>query len=253
MKLFIFVPGYMTSHGCNVQGDTYVDIHKAATDHGFEFTYISIPNNNRGDLGNITMDECLAYVVRQYNMICTKLCPDDTVILTGHSMGGLLVAKMITETCLTSLTRAPDFVRLINPVFGPVLSWAEWVAGTVFSFLPDMVLRILVLPLPIAGQGFLYPESPAYSPAIKQCLCISMLRKTGAIFVVSDSKWDLTPSVTMVDRTSVITCQGDRLTSYESSCAYAKRVCIDIVSLPLAYHEYFEKTVLTALFNQCKK
>lgn len=253
MKLFVFIPGYITSHTYTLAGDTYVDIADRVRKEGFDFAYISLPNNNYGDRGNATLDEYLEHVVTRYNSICSKanVGPEDTIVLAGHSMGGLLVAKLITAIYLAKLDPQPNYVRVINPAIFPIVSWHLRVVATMLSFLPDVLLRTLAAPVSISTKDALFPGSLAQSPVVKLLLASSVARKTGSLFLNNET-WDLTPAASLTVRIKVIACQGDPVASFEEARAYADRFKIALVSLPLDYHEYFDNTVMTGVLSDIR-
>jgi hypothetical protein len=75
-----------------------------------------------------------------------------------------------------------------------------------------------------------------------------MLQKLGGLYL-NNAPWDLTPDVSMAKLTKVIVCQGDQATPPEGSQAYTKKFKIDLVVLPIDYHEYFDQMLLDALMS----
>ena len=147
MNHIVFVPGFLTSQTCSSIGDTYRAIYTYALEHHFPFWYVPLPNNNYGDLGNTTVEDCLDTVIHRYNELCASVGAEDTILLIGHSMGGLLVSRMMTDTHHTRLTRLPDLVRLLNPALRTHTSWTSALLGTVLSFLPETVLGTILTPV----------------------------------------------------------------------------------------------------------
>jgi len=172
MHVIVFVPGYLTSKTCSSAGDTYVDLHTHASKHGFEFIYIPMPNNNYGDLGNVTIDDCVDYVLSRYNTICDTRHVSDTIILAGHSMGGMIISRLLTSTFSQKLRRLPDFVRLINPAISPDTTIPQSVLSTLLAFVPHSLQGLAAFPLPVAERNTLYPGSPPYSPMVKPVLVL---------------------------------------------------------------------------------
>jgi predicted alpha/beta hydrolase family esterase len=250
MKLVIFVPGYLTSQTCFSVGDTYLDCAEYARAYGFQFEYVPMPNNNYGDRGNTTMDDCLDHVVDQYNNICINriVGPDDTIILAGHSMGGLIVSKLLTASHLSKIRRRPDFVRLVNPAFEPTSSLIRRATALCVSFLPEVILGSLVLPIPIAAKGMLFPGSQPQVLIVKQILAISLLGKTGLLFT-DNTQWDLTPEVGMRTNMVIIACKDDPLTAFKASEKYADTYNIRFTEGPRGFHEYFNEVTMAAFFD----
>ena len=250
-KYVIFIPGYLTTQGCSHPGDTYRDVARGFQRRGFEFLYLPLPNSNDGDRGNSTLEDHLEHVIQRYNQLCEeyRIGSEDFLVLAGHSMGGLLTAKLLTSTYLDQLLRPPNCVRLLNPVFRTRLSFPRRLLSTLCSFLPDFVLRTLAVPLPIATREILFPGSLAQSPVAKPLLGGSVLRATNGL-LCNNRPWGLRPEDTMRNVTRVVTCRGDRLASFEASEAYAEQFEIELVALPLNDHESFGETVLAALIPE---
>ena len=131
----VFIPGYATSATAGSTGDNYVSIERHVRECGADFEYVPLPNNNYGDIGNTTIDECVDHAVEQYNRICSKSSKDDTIILAGHSMGGLIVTRIISALRIELLARRPDRVWLIKPALNTNLTLIARVAATLLSYL----------------------------------------------------------------------------------------------------------------------
>jgi hypothetical protein len=249
MKVIIFVPGYVTSQTCSFAGDTYLDIYKYALKTGYEFVYLPIPNNNYGDVGNTTLDDCVADVLSMYNKICVErnFQKEDTITLAGHSMGGLIVSKLVTGEYITKLKRLPELVRMINPALGPICSRSTAALGTLLSFLPESVLGFPTVPIPIAGRDGLYPGSRQVSTPVKPLLAMSLLRTTGKL-LVNNTTWVLKPDINIRERLTIVQCVGDKLVSYEDARDHANQYQITLIAIPDGYHEWFDDVVLAATF-----
>ena len=250
MKLIIFVPGYLATQTCSFQGDSYLDVYRYALARGFEFAYTPMPNNNYGDRGNATMDDCLDNVVGQYNEICVKrnLGPTDTLILVGHSMGGLVVSRLVTSAYSTKLNRLPDSVRLVNPAIRPIFNWFEGGLGTLLSFVPQSILGLPLIALKVVEGNTLFPGSLSIFPYVKPLLGWSIGRATGA-FWVNNQTWGLRPDDGVCDHITIIQCTGDRIVSCEGARAHANRYGIKFVVLSQEYHAYFDAVALAAVFD----
>ena len=250
MKVLIFVPGYLTAPTCSSRGDTYLAIYKHACKYGFEFIYTPIPNNNYGDLGNITLNECVANVVAQYNDICEtrNIGPTDTLVLFGHSMGGLIVSKMVTSTLLHKLKRRPDAVRLINPAITINLSWANSVLGTLSTLLPNSILSLPVLPIPVAERDWLFKGSSPYAPGVKPLLLSTMLQAQGGL-LMNNRTWCLSPDDALREHITIVQCSEDKVVSSEGARMHADAHNIHFVAISGGWHQYFDRSVLTALFR----
>ena len=247
MKLIIFVPGYLTSQTCSSAGDTYLDIYKYAMKNGYDFVYIPIPNNNYGDVGNTTLDDCLGYVLQQYNHICNEKTSGQ-ITLVGHSMGGLIVSKLVTKEYLSKLQRIPDVVRIINPAIGPTTSPIITTLGTLLSFVPQSLLGVPIVPLPVAEPGVLYPGSMQSSPGVKLLLGSSLLRTTGKL-LVNNTKWTLEPDSGIRNRMKIIQCKDDKMVSFENTRDHASEYHVKMVVIPNGYHALFDESLLTATFE----
>jgi hypothetical protein len=250
MQIIMFVPGYLTSKTCSSVGDSYLDIYKYAVNECYDFVYLPIPNNNYGDVGNASLDDCLAYVLKEYNEICVekKLSTDDSITLVGHSMGGLIVSKLVTDEYLCQLKCIPHSIRLINPAIGPITSLSTTVLGTVLSFLPESVLRIPIVPLPVVERNILYPGSMPSSPGMKVLLGSSLLQTTGKL-LVNNKKWILKPERNICEHIRIIQCKDDKLVSFEDTCNHANEYNIQMKVLSSEYHAFFDKALLTAVFE----
>jgi hypothetical protein len=247
MKVIIFVPGYLTSQTCSSAGDTYLDIYKYAMKNGYDFVYIPIPNNNYGDVGNTTLDDCLDYVLQQYNHICNEKTSDQ-ITLVGHSMGGLIVSKLVTKEYLLKLQRIPDVVRIINPAIGPTTSPIITTLGTLLSFVPQSVLGVPIVPLPVAEPGVLYPGSMQSSPGVKLLLGSSLLRTTGKL-LVNNTKWTLEPDSVIRKCMKIIQCKDDKMVSFDNTRDHAHEYKLQMVVIPNGYHALFDESLLTATFE----
>jgi alpha-beta hydrolase superfamily lysophospholipase len=247
MKVIIFVPGYLTSQTCSSVGDTYLDIYKYAIKNGYDFVYVPIPNNNYGDVGNTTLDDCLEWVLQKYNHICNEKKPSQ-ITLVGHSMGGLIVSKLVTKEYFSKLQRIPDVVRIINPAIGPRTSPMITAVGTLLSFIPQSVLGLPVVPLSVAEPGDLYPGSMQSSPGVKLLLGSSLLRTTGKLFV-NNTKWTLEPDSHIRKCMKIIQCKDDKLVSFDNTRDHANEYKLEMVIIPKGYHELFDEAVLTATFE----
>jgi hypothetical protein len=250
MKILIFVPGYLSSKTCFSTGDTYLDIYKYAVKNGYKFVYVPIPNNNYGDIGNTTLDDCLEYVLRKYNRICIeeKYSDEDEITLVGHSMGGLIVSKLTTNEYVSKLERIPDCVRLINPALSPITSRSNTALGTLLSFIPDSILGVPMVPLSVAGRDVLYPGSMPVSPGVKLLLASSLLRTTGKL-LTNNTKWTLKPDTRILGRMRIIQCKDDQLVSFDNISDHAHKYDIQMIVIPKGYHEFFDEAVLKATFE----
>ena len=249
MKYMLFVPGFLTAQTCSSRGDTYFDVYTYAIAHGFEFMYMPIPNNNYGDLGNTTMEDCLDNVLGQYNTIChTTIGPTDTIMFVGHSMGGMIISRLVTSAYSDKLKRRPDSVRLLNPAIGKHLSWAEVITGTLLSFVPKLT-GLAIVPVPIADRETLYPASLPLSPGCKLLLGTSLLQTMGKL-LVNNRQWVLQPDDGMCE-IRIVQCRGDRVVSYPDTRAHAKAYShsIQFVTIASDYHEYFDADILDTLFG----
>jgi pimeloyl-ACP methyl ester carboxylesterase len=239
----IFVPGYHTSRTCTSVGDTYLNIANYVQEHGLEFRYVPMPNNNYGDIGHTTLDSCVEHVVHVYNQICNER-DWGTIILAGHSMGGLLVTRMISTSYCRQLMRVPDRVCVINPAYRAVLPvWGVFVA-TFLSYLPESILGHISLPLPISTKGALYPSSPTMSPVAKPMLLLSMLQATGRL-LAHNKTWDLVPDERI--HLTILACRGDTLADFVSSRQYAEMYDARFIAISSDFHEYFDDKILTRL------
>ena len=247
MKLIIFVPGYLTSQTCSSEGDTYFDIYKYAIKNGYGFVYVPIPNNNYGDIGNTTLDDCLDYVLQKYNHICIEK-NFSQITLVGHSMGGLIVSKLVTNEYLSKLKRIPDFVRIVNPAIGPVTSPMITTLGTILSFVPDSILGVPIVPLSAAERGVLYPGSMQSSPGVKLLLGSSLLRTTGKL-LVNNTKWTLKPDSGIRKHIKIIQCEDDKMVSFDKTRDHAKEYNLEMAVIKGGYHEFFDEAVLSAMFE----
>ena len=250
MKIIIFVPGYLTSQTCSSVGDSYLDVYKYAVNECYELVYVPIPNNNYGDVGNATLDDCLAHVLKEYNKICVerKLSQDDSITLVGHSMGGLIVSKLITEEYLRQLKCVPNCVRLINPAIGPSTSLCNAVLGTVLSYVPESVLGLPIVPLPLVERNALYPGSMPSAPVVKVLLGSSLLRTTGKL-LVNNKKWMLEPETNIREHIRIIQCKDDKVVSFEDTCDHANEYNVQMTVIPSKYHAFFDDALLSACFE----
>lgn len=248
MKYLFLVPGYITSQKCTSEGDTYFEIAKAACAKGYQFVYIPIPNNNFGDIGNTTLEMCLDHVVLRYNVLCTELniSTDDTVLLAGHSMGGLLVARAVTDAVIGRLVRLPDVVRILNPAFSIGAAWYLRSLVTLLSFMPETLFATLSISARVCGKNTLYPGSPDLSTACKQLLATSLASHTGTL-LFNNKPWKLTPDTSMKERITIIACAGDAIVQMSGITTYCKNNTVPLVLLSLEYHEYFPIVLLDAL------
>jgi hypothetical protein len=250
MNLVIFIPGYLTTQTCEYPGDTYVDLARyIRRRERTEFVYVPIPNNNYADLGNTTMDDCLEYVIRQYNRICADRDQQDTIILAGHSMGGVLIARMLTISMITRLHRRPRFVRLLNPSLHPIVPITGRILSMILSRLPTLVLDYVIGPVSIASDAELYPASPRVIRYSKLRLIQSLLGVTGELWPTTNA-WDLTPDPGMCPDICMIVCSRDRLVSAEHTRLFSNIHRIRVVTVASGYHEYFDNTMMYSFFDQ---
>ena len=142
--LIVFVPGYATSR------EEYIDIAEYVRSLGHLFEFISIANNNYGDRGCTTMDACIELSIARYNLICTQAQYANTpIVLAGHSMGGLLVLRMVSISCFGRLHTKPTHAVSLNPSLAPVLSP---LFPTIASFLPTVLLVLCMRTPPQCGD-----------------------------------------------------------------------------------------------------
>ena len=246
--VFIFVAGYLTSNECASSIDTYNAVARAALDRGHTMKYITFPNNNTGDLGNTTVDTCLEHATMAYNSICDDLGHQEcTIVLAGHSMGGLLVARMISMEYIHHLHRLPTYVRMINPAIRPTVNTLSKILSTFMSYAPELVKRTLSIPSPVAEDSALYPNSPCYYPLTKPRLVLSMLQRTNALYR-NNTPWNLIMDTTLSTRTRVIHCTGDTLTCAGASAQYATLSQACFVPHDCAYHQHFTDDLLQQVF-----
>jgi hypothetical protein len=250
MNIMIFIPGYYTTQNCLSVGDSYVTLSVYATEHDFEFIHIPLPNNNYGDIGNTTVGNCLEHVLRQYNMICDErnFSATDNVILAGHSMGGLIVSRLMTSTYVTKLRRLPSVVRMYNPAIGVVSTLLESILATLMSFVPSIVLETLPIPLPIAAKNELFLSSLQISPLVKPALIMSIFQTTGKL-LMNNTTWDLTPDASIRDHITIIACTGDKVVSYEDTFKHASKNKINLITFKRTYHSDCDDTILSVLFG----
>jgi predicted alpha/beta hydrolase family esterase len=232
-------------------GDTYVDVRRYVTNHaGAKFVYVPIPNNNSGDLGNTTIEECVDYVVHQYNQICRNHDIQDTIILAGHSMGGIVVTRMISGSCIQRLYRRPDFVRLVNPALHVPLTVPVRLVTTICHyFVPTGICSYVSMPSPISKRNQLYPKSPAVAHAVKPLLLLSALSGTGRLYF-NNHMLDLEPDVDMCARIIIIACRDDPLGTFGHLRLVASKYNIRIVTVASGYHTFFDNTVMTSFFDR---
>jgi hypothetical protein len=248
MNHIVFVPGLSTSQTCSSIGDTYFDIYTYALENHYKFWYIPLHNNNYGDIGNITVDDCLETVIHRYNELCSSIGTDDTILLAGHSMGGLLISKMMTDMHHMKLTRLPNLVRLLNTAFRIRTSWMNAFLITVVSFLPEAVLGTIIAPLPRVRKNMLYPGSPNAVPIMKPLLAVSIQRRTGGLLLLNDT-WNLQPAPALRERIVLVHCEADSLTSFAETDLHATRYHLKMIRVSSPYHQYFDAHILGALFK----
>ena len=250
MKLMIFVPGYTSDKTCVFDGDAYFAIYNYAIAHDFEFAYVPLPNNNFGDVGNVTLEDCLQHTLRTYDSICRKrnVSRADTIVLAGHSMGGLIVARMITDAYISRMIHRPTYVRMIHPAIQPAVGPSNMVLATVCSLVPHSVLATLPLPITISEKEMLYPGSLSGSPAIKQVLSISILSATG-VLLLNNNKWGIVPNLEVRPSITIIAAEQDSVVLFKGIMSYVNLYNVKIVTIHSKYHAHFDTTVLDAIFN----
>ena len=237
--VLIFVPGYLTG----TASQNYKEVVWSCQERNCDFEYIGVQNNNFGDIGNTTMEECLEFVIERYNTLC-KAYEGYKIILGGHSMGGLLVLRMVSTAVSSRLHRKPAYVRVIAPAIGPV---APVFPSTIAALLPTRLVRMVTVSLPIAGPGMLYPNSPELRNCTKQMLAISLLRKTNTLYFTNDP-WDLEPMAAVCHTTTIVHCIGDQITSAVASRVHAHKYNVRFVGLGGPYHQHFDTVLLTTLW-----
>ena len=238
--VMLFVPGYLTG----TASQHYREVVSACRDRNYDFEYIGVQNNNFGDIGNTTMDECLNSTIERYNILC-KAYEGYKIILSGHSMGGLLVLRMISTAMASRLHHKPTYVRVIAPAIGP---FAPVFSSTLASLLPTLLIRMVAVSLPIAGPGMLYPNSPDTRNSTKQRLAVSLLRKTNTLYFNNDP-WDLEPVADVGHMTTIVHCIGDQITSAVASRDHAHKYKVRFVGLSGPYHHHFDTAMLTAIWE----
>ena len=249
-QLIVFVPGYLTSAECASTHDTYHAFETSASARSVTLRYVSFPNNNRGDHGNTTVDACLEYAIATYNVICDDN-KDHAIILAGHSMGGLIVLRMISSEFVGRLSRTPIGVRVVNPCIRTSSKIPVYLkmASTVYSFVPDAIKRVLSLPIPICEEGAMYPGSPCYNHNVKQRLISSVLQRTGGLYINNDA-WNISPSPALIECTLIIQCTGDTVVCASSSATYAKLSKVRFINIESRYHEFFDDELLGYFWNE---
>jgi hypothetical protein len=247
MRLLVFIPGYMTSAECTSTHDTYHAIMVSSLEHKVPMHYISMPNNNYGDSGNTTIDACLEYAIVAYNKICDANTNQD-ILLAGHSMGGFLALRMVSTEVAHRLRRPPVNVRVINPGIYPSMTNLNRLLGTMLSFLPEMLLRLLSIPGTVAEYSALYPESPCMDHNIKQRLAVSFLQRTCGAYVHNDT-WNITPAPSLIRCIRVIQCMGDTIVSPIRSSDYARTYNVEFVPVYSNYHELLDDKIISHLWR----
>jgi hypothetical protein len=241
----LFVPGYATSKDCRSITDTYVQLADFVQSRQCDFEYLSMPNNNYGDIGNVDLDDLVEYVIQRYNEVCSSvLYRRRPIVLVGHSMGGLLVARMLSQEVIDRLCRLPTHVRLINPAIGAIV---PTLVSTVVATVPDTLLRLMLLPGHLASNA-LYPRSLPLQQWVKPRLLVSILRRTGRLYWWNDA-WTLDVGINLRAVTRIILCMGDTVCDATQSILYARQQCVDVVELESAYHAFFDTSLLTAVWD----
>jgi hypothetical protein len=241
--VLFFVPGYLT--GTATQ--SYNDVVRAAKSRNWAFEYITLPNNNSGDLGNTTMEHCLEYIVRQYNMLESNLYTGAEIILAGHDLGGLLVLRLMSEAVGHLLIRKPSYVRVINPTITPIIPKYIKVLGTVLSFFPSIV-RLLCLPVPVASYGVFYHTSPDFSPAVKQVLSLSLLCHTGSLYM-HNTTWDLMPFINARKLIKVYQSKNNRMVDIYGVREYCQDNRVPLIEIDSIYHQHTEDDVIDRIYS----
>jgi hypothetical protein len=243
--VLFFVPGYMT--GTSTQSYDEIVV-RAARERNWGVEYMAMPNNNSGDVGNTTMDHCLEYIIRRYNMLeKLKAYADADIVLAGHAMGGLLVLRLMSDEVGHRLHRKPVCVRVLNPIITPIITTPLRVVSTILSFFPSIV-RLLSLPVPVASPGELYPDSPDFSPSVKQVLSLSLMRHTGSLYL-HNTTWDLMPFKNARNLITVFHNIDDNLSDINGSREYCMDNRVPLIEIDSRYHEYFEDNVIDRIYS----
>lgn len=238
-SLMVFVPGYATSR------EEYIDIAEYVRSLGHLFEFIAIANNNYGDRGCTTMDTCIELVIARYNLICTQAqYANIPIVLAGHSMGGLLVLRMVSNSCFGRLLTKPTRVVPLNPSLAPVVFP---LLPTIGSFLPTVLLGTIPIPVLYASPGALYENSPPMRRPLKPQLLFDLLRKTNTLYIHNDP-WDLMPDESMKNFVCIICNTGDKITKSEASLAYGHRYGVLVRSVPSNLHQRFDDTLMDLMF-----
>ena len=188
--------------------------------------------------------------IEQYNDICASydLKAEDSIVLAGHSMGGLLTAKMITQDCIHLMDIRPTHIRLLCPAVASELSWTESFMASLLALLPESVTGMIPLPLNVAESGQLWPRSPPLTPNVKQLLASTILRATNCL-LFGNAPWDLTPDPDIIPVTEVIASKGDSVVDTRKIRQYTQRHKISYLEDDRHYHEHFDSRMISTIFS----
>ena len=241
--VLFFIPGYLTG----TAAQSYNDLVVRPRSRNWDVEYFTIPNNNSGDIGNTTMEHCLEYIIRHYNMLESKFYADADIILVGHGMGGLLVLRMMSEVVGHMISRKPSCVRVINPTIKPIIPRHVRLFWTVLSLFPSIV-RYLCLPIQVASYGAFYHGSPDFSPAVKQMLSISLLCHTGSLYL-HNTTWDLMPFLNARKVIEVYQSTNNRVVDVRSVREYCLDNRVPLIEIDSTYHQHVKDDVIDRIYS----
>ena len=226
------------------RGDTYVPMFQSAAARTTAVEYVTSPNDCYGDPTVTTIDLWLDDVITAYNSVCRDpKYKDFEIVLAGHAIGGLLVARMLSIHVVDRLIRRPAHVRIVSPLLSP----RPTLLAKLYVHLPSAI-QCLVPYIHMRPPDTLYPGSPRICALVKPCLLVSTLCRTGAIRM-GNAPWDLTICPALAPCTRVIHRVEDTFASYAFSVEYTKKHQVQLVSLQGKYHEYFDLVLLTAFWE----
>lgn len=223
----IFIPGYITSNNWDIPYTTYHDVKNCLSRAGFDdIHYISLSNNNMGDLGNTTISDLVTEAVCKYQHL-ERSHENVRMILMGHSMGGLIAYQMLHHI-------TPDIVMLLNPCFQPTVSVLYRI---LITFVVPFIEQVDI-PIRYIDENVLYDGSSSSSKIHKHRLSRSVYSGTGSLLPGFNHRLTDPPVDITKDIVHVLHSMGDKVVSVHGTIArhdVMKNVCI----LESPYHEPF--------------
>lgn len=231
-------------HGLGEHSGRHDDVARALVGHGFDVARLDLrghglSDGKRGDVPSF--DAILDDVQGLMREAAHRLLPA-TVVLWGHSLGGLIVTSLAWR-------RRPDVAGVVAlaPAFRPARRPPRWKLALAHVLIRTFPGFTLGNSLDVRGLSHLqdvvarYRHDPLVHRRISSRLGLGMLEE-GQALLVSES----VPGVPIL----VVHGDEDRITSLEASREFARRhPHVELIVRPGAYHELHHERDRTAVLD----